>query len=266
MARCGCSGTSCSCLIVAETDSPITVTGSGSGASPYVIGGGGVVTVEDSDTVALDLTGDGSSGTPYLISAEATVEMAEITDFDPTGGAAGDVVAWNGVTYELQPPSTATPGTIVTGGGLEGDGSGGDPLRVSSVTGTYVPNWFATTTNPAIGSGSIDGRYTERGAWVDVNVQIVLAADTAKGSGTWGISLPVEALNGRAQIIPLLITYPNGNIRTGLGLTNGGFDVIRLYVTQPTTAKGSTPATATLMADLGSGGRIIMQGTYEREP
>jgi hypothetical protein len=253
-------------LIQADPDSPITVTGSGSGGSPYIIGGGGTVTVEDSDTVAFDLSGDGSSSTPYVISAEATVEMAEITDFDPTGGIAGHVVAYDGTGYVLNPPSTATPGAIVVGDGLEGDGSGGDPLRISSVTSTYVPSWFATTTNPDIGSGSIDGRYTERGAWVDVNVQIVLAADTAKGSGTWGISLPVPAFNGRAQIIPFLVTYPNGNIRTGLGLTNGGTDVIRLYVTQPTTAKGSTPATATLMADLGSGGRLILQGTYEREP
>jgi hypothetical protein len=253
-------------LIVGEGS--ITVTGSGSGASPYVITGGGELSVLDSDTVDLTLTGDGSTGTPYVLSADAVVEMEELTNFDPTGGSPGDVVALNpaGDGYVLQPPSTATPGALVTGAGLSGDGSGGDPLRVDSTTSTYVPDWTATTTNPDIGSGSIDGRYTVWGKWVDLSVQIVLAADTAKGSGTYGITLPVDALAGRAQIIPLLVTYPNGTIRTGVALTNGGSSLVRLYISNPTSATGSTVASSSTLSTLSSGGRIILTGRYEMEP
>ena len=265
MARCGCSGTSCSCLIVGE--GAITVTGAGSGGSPYVISGGGELTVLDSNTVDLQLTGDGSTGTPYVLTAEATVEVAELSDVDASVLTPGNVLAVNpaGDGFVLNPPSTASPGAITTGANLSGDGSGGNPLKVDSTTSTYVPVWTGSTSNPSIGSGSIDGRYTVWGDWVDVSIQIVLAADTGKGSGLYGVTLPVPALDGRAQILSLLVTYPNGTIRTGVALTNGGSSLVRLYVTYPQTANGSTAASSSILSSLTSGGRIIITGRYERD-
>lgn len=266
MARCGCSGTSCSCLVVGS--GAITVTGSGSGGSPYIISGGGQLTVADTDTVDLSLAGDGSTGTPYLLSATAVVDMDEIADFDPTGGLAGYVVAFNGTSYVLQPPSTATPGATVTDGTLEGDGSGGAPLGITAQpTQTYVPAWTATSTNPSIGSGDLNGYYTEdpTSQWVDLSIDIIAAADTSKGSGYWQLSLPIPSA-GRGQVLSAIATYANGTVRVGCAFLNGGGLITRISLSNPTSATGATHVTGSLMSTWSSGGHLSITGRYEREP
>lgn len=270
MARCGCSGTSCACSVIADPDSAITVTGSGSGASPYVIGGGGVVTVDDSDTIDFTVTGTGSTGSPYLITGDFIGDMEDIANFDPTGGAAGDVVAFDGTGYVLNPPSTATPGAIVTDTTLEGDGSGGDPLGITrQATQTYVPDWTATTTNPDIGSGIIAGRYVEDPAtgWVDVSIDITAAADTQRGAGFYSLELPVEALAGQTQLFTVTIFYGAlGQARIGTAYTTGGFTIARLLVSNPSSAYGTSIVSGSFMAPWPSGGHIVVSGRYEREP
>lgn len=75
MAKCGCSGSSCNCVVQAGTGT--TVTGAGSAANPYIvsaIGDDTVVTVSDTPTVNNTLTGDGSPGTPYNISSAVIVD------------------------------------------------------------------------------------------------------------------------------------------------------------------------------------------------
>jgi hypothetical protein len=62
-------------------------------------------------------------------------------------------------------------------------------IRITVPT-SYTPSWTATITDPAIENGTITGRYSKHGRWVDVAVQITMGASTTYGSGPWRISLP----------------------------------------------------------------------------
>jgi hypothetical protein len=264
MARCGCSGTSCSCVV--QGSGAITVTGSGSTGSPYVIAGGGVLNVSDTATVDLSLSGNGSVGTPYVLAAAATVAMENITNFSNAGAAAGRVVAYNGTSYILQAPVTAPPGTISVGAGITGDGSVGNPLAVGGATQTYTPLWNGTTANPSIGNGSISGRYQEWGNWVDLSIDIRIGSTTNKGSGYWVWTLPVNSYAGRIQALSALIGYPNGTVRTGVAYLNGGGYITRLFVSNQSSATGASLASASLFSTLPSGGYIAITGRYEKDP
>lgn len=272
MARCGCSGTSCSCLVQADPDSSITVTGSGSGGSPYVIGGGGVVTVVDSDTIDFDISGDGSTGSPYAITGDATVDVEDLANLDTTGVGTGDVIAYDGTAWITIPAPSATPGLIATDATLSGDGSGGDPLGIEpQPTLTYVPSWTASTTNPAIGSGSISGRYLPdpTSGWVDLSIDIGFASDTQKGSGLWSLSLPpgYDSISGRLQVFSVLLTYGSlGQVRVGVAFTSGGGLIDRIMASNSLSTYGASILGGSFMATMPAGGHVAISGRYEREP
>lgn len=64
MARCGCSGGACSCVIVSGDG--VVVTGTGSAGDPYVVTAVPLV-FEPGDGITI--TGTGTLGDPYVISA-----------------------------------------------------------------------------------------------------------------------------------------------------------------------------------------------------
>lgn len=150
MARCGCSGSSCSCLIVAG--SGVEVSGSGIESNPYVIDVvgsdiAGTLAVQDTATIDLTRTGSGSSADPYVISGVATVKMTDLTD--TTGApATGDVPVFDGVNWGFAPPPTTPPGAVSATNGITGDGSAGAPLRAatSGTWGVAPLNIFGTNT------------------------------------------------------------------------------------------------------------------------
>jgi hypothetical protein len=67
-----------------------------------------------------------------------------------------------------------------------------DMFMPSSWTAT-TPSWTAATTNPAIGNGSIEGRYIQLGPLVWYRGKILAGSTTTFGSGEYRISLPVSA-------------------------------------------------------------------------
>lgn len=75
MARCGCSGTTCGCLIIAGPG--ITVSGGGTKVDPYIVTAssediGGLLTVDDTVSMNFSLLGSGTTGDPYVLSAVPT--------------------------------------------------------------------------------------------------------------------------------------------------------------------------------------------------
>jgi hypothetical protein len=182
VARCGCSGSTCSCLIVDGAGT--SVSGTGTEGNPYVIDVSGsniagTLAVVDTATVDLTLDGSGSSADPYVLSADSAVAMTDLTDV--TAGdtpATGDVPVWNGTSWDFAPPPTTPPGAVSVGDGLTGDGSGADPLEVA-VSGT----WGASPLN-IFGTNTLLGAET----YIDVNGQVrtrpygvdVIASDNAR--------------------------------------------------------------------------------------
>ncbi len=59
----------------------------------------------------------------------------------------------------------------------------------------YTPTWTAATTNPAIGNGTLTGRYIVIGKLCTYVLGLVMGTTTTYGSGNWAFSLPINAVN-----------------------------------------------------------------------
>ena len=75
-------------------------------------------------------------------------------------------------------------------------------LTVGGIVGTdlgkwqsYTPTWTADTTNPAIGNGTLTGRYIVIGKLCTYVLGLVMGSTTTYGSGNWAFSLPINAVN-----------------------------------------------------------------------
>lgn len=198
MARCGCAGSSCSCLV--QGGAGITVEGAGTENNPYVIsgtggggGGGGFLTVVDTQTVDLSLLGSGSEEDPYQLSANATLELGDLTNVTADAPADGNVLAWNGTTWQPVPPVTAEVGAIAVGSGLLGDGSSGDPIRLdpTAIAGFVVPTGtvtqFAGDTAP---SGWLICDSTPVGRAEFADLFAVIGTTYGEGNGTTTFNVP----------------------------------------------------------------------------
>jgi hypothetical protein len=70
----------------------------------------------------------------------------------------------------------------------------------------YTPGWFAATTNPTLGDGTIEGAYRRTGKWGDAAFRITVGSTTTFGTGSYefelpsGWSLPAGAWNNNQGI------------------------------------------------------------------
>lgn len=196
MARCGCAGGTCSCVITGGGG--IVVEGAGTETNPYVIsgggggGGGGVLTVQDTDTIDMQLAGTGTADNPYTLSANATVELGDLLDVNVDSPTDGYVLAWNGTTWQPVPPTTAPVGAIAVGDGLLGDGSSEDPLRLDpdATAGFVVPTGsvfpFAGDIPPA-GYLLCNGNPVGRAMYADLFDVIGITYGAGNGSSTFNV-------------------------------------------------------------------------------
>jgi len=60
---------------------------------------------------------------------------------------------------------------------------------------SHTVSWTAATTNPAIGNGTLVGRYIVIGKLCTYVLGLVMGSTTTYGSGNWAFSLPVNAVN-----------------------------------------------------------------------
>lgn len=73
-------------------------------------------------------------------------------------------------------------------------------------------SWTAATTNPSLGSGATEGKYTKIGTTVTYRFSLVCAANTTFGTGAWLFKLPFTA------VLPSIVTP--GSI-PGIGIAHG---------------------------------------------
>jgi hypothetical protein len=59
--------------------------------------------------------------------------------------------------------------------------------------GAYTPTWTGSSQNPAIGNGTITGRYMRDGKTVTATINIVAGSTTNFGLGNWIFTLPFTA-------------------------------------------------------------------------
>ncbi|MFI6334726.1 hypothetical protein [Streptomyces sp. NPDC050535] len=131
----------------------------------------------------------------------------------------------------------------------------------------YTPAWTAATTDPAIGNGTITGKYAVVGKVCHFTTFVACGSTTTYGSGAYSLSLPLAtgATGGLIQF-------------NGMALSGGGRGQI---ICQPSATSGATTytlwgqtsATSSAIAQIGSGGLFgtafangsffRINGTYE---
>lgn len=277
MARCGCAGGTCSCVV--QGVGTISVTGAGSPSNPYLISGGSEFQVTDTATVDLTLTGTGADTEPYILTANAILELDELTDVSTAGATTGQVLArQSDGTYRFVAPTTASPGAITVGQDLQGDGSGGNPLRAKLVAGgglvtsasglsvqgtgawtAYTPAFTASTSNPSVGNGSLTGRYNRLGKMVFFTIRLTIGSTTTRGVGTWRFSLPTVPA---APTLYSAYVSTNGNgVYAGVGASNGS--AARVDAIYLSTSLRAEALSHSVPAAFDGGGVVWITGMYE---
>lgn len=97
----------------------------------------------------------------------------------------GDIVVYNGIAYLcVRPTSTApTPWTVPQGISM-------------GLWQAFTPTWASESNpQPAIGNGSMSGRYTQIGKTVHLIGHWIAGTTTTYGNGTWMLGLPIPAIN-----------------------------------------------------------------------
>lgn len=73
-------------------------------------------------------------------------------------------------------------------------------LAFSDSWSTYTPSWTASGTAPALGNGTIAGRYAQVGKLIWCTGVLTMGTTTTFGTGTYSISLPVTATSASTGI------------------------------------------------------------------
>lgn len=135
---------------------------------------------------------------------------------------------------------------------------------------TYSPVWEAVTTNPTLGDGTISARYTNIGATVVGQVQIVAGVTGFnRGSGIYSISLPTLAVATNFQPVGHVVMRDEGPGTSYLGTSVFGSnnnDRIYLYMhSQVSQFDEGVFATDTAPFVFSSNDKILVTFTYESQ-
>lgn len=88
----------------------------------------------------------------------------------------------------------------------------------------YTPVWGSTGAAPAIGNGSIVGRYRKFGKTLDLHVLLTMGTTTTYGAAAWKLSLPAGMTAANKQLLRMhceLASHYHGLAY----IINGGADV-----------------------------------------
>ena len=95
----------------------------------------------------------------------------------------------------------------------------------------YTPTWTATTTNPALGNGTLTGRYTVLGKTCVGDIYLLMGSTTAYGSGAWALGLPFTAANAGIRYGGQWAALDTGTANyTGSLFISAGASVINFFV------------------------------------
>lgn len=260
----------------------MAVTGTGSTANPYLISADLNMQVVDTTTINLGMTGDGSDASPWTFTATAEMDLNDLMDVDTAGVTTGQVLARQADgMYRFVAPTTAPTGSINLGGsgGLLGDGSAGSPLGIKlapssgltlDATGlkiagagdwtAYTPVLTASTTNPALGNGTVAGAYSQVGKTVAFSIDLRIGSTTTRGVGRWFLSLPVVP-HARLQTVGVYMYVVGVGEYVGQAKIEGG----KINNIQISTSTHAQALSHSVPAALPAGSPILITGVYEAD-
>jgi microcystin-dependent protein len=88
-----------------------------------------------------------------------------------------------------------------------GVGDGSTTFNVPSLSANvsewkaYTPTWTGSGSNPAIGNGTLSGRYKQDGQTVFVDIYVVMGSTTTFGTGNYAFALPVTAVDTNGHVL-----------------------------------------------------------------
>lgn len=127
----------------------------------------------------------------------------------------------------------------------------------------FTPAWTGSTTNPAIGNGTIVGRYRKVGKTVHFRVIITAGSTTTFGSGNYAIGLPFGSHATGLQVIEAGEFNVGGAAYPMRGRVLAGTSSALLYTPATTAGNSDRTVTPTVPAAFASGSFMVLQGTYE---
>lgn len=121
---------------------------------------------------------------------------------------------------------------------------------------SWTPAWTAATTNPAIGNGTIVGRWNRVGKTVDYTVVVTAGSTTTFGTGSMQFSLPTAAVGGvnTPFMATMVIGGPGGRLLRIGYLSSSTLTIF---------ADLAGVNVANTTAAFGSGTVFAIQGRYE---
>lgn len=134
---------------------------------------------------------------------------------------------------------------------------------------TYTPTWTATTTNPAIGNGTITdtGAYVQIGKTVHFRLKITMGSTTTFGTGGFYVGLPVAHNHGTESQIGRLHMYDSSsNTRCGgVGYTHSAStsNIFLSYPNATTSQNSLSGITSSAPFTWAASDVLSVTGTYE---
>ena len=107
---------------------------------------------------------------------------------------------------------------------------------------TYTPTWTGAVSNPAIGNGTLTGRYYLIGKLCFATIKLVCGSTTTYGSGAWSFSLPSTPATFGVQVGSARVLDSGTALFPGVAVTIGDGTA----KVQATVGTASTDATANI--------------------
>lgn len=91
---------------------------------------------------------------------------------------------------------------------------------------TYTPVWGSSGTQPALGNGTLTGRYSILGKTCFAFMELTIGSTTTFGTGDYTLSLPFNNPSGYLQLSSVAIDASPSQIFGGEGRISGGLAVL----------------------------------------
>lgn len=127
----------------------------------------------------------------------------------------------------------------------------------------FTPTWSAATTPPALGNGTLAGRYTQVGKTVHFSIVLTAGTTTTFGTGTFRLTLPVAPEDRRWRFLVDALDTSAGMNWGGWGIWDQANGVVNIAVPATTAGNQDRGASVTVPFAWATGDVLTISGTYE---
>jgi len=148
------------------------------------------------------------------------------------------------------------------------DGLNSTDFVLASGLGTstaYTPIWTASTSNPTLGDGTLQGRYIQVGKLVVVFITFIFGSTSSFGVGNHFISLPFEAQSSGGGLFDGFARFRNSGVANYFRIAGIATTLSSTEITLFTSLTGNDNNwTPTSPFSMGASDTLVIQLMYER--